>query len=219
MEKAKKERKAVKIVGRIFTGIIALIAIWLVVCFVTGNIPMLFGYGVVRIQSGSMEPAIHTGDFILIKKTPASDIKVGDIITFKSEDPAIYGKPNTHRVEEIITSSDGVIEFVTKGDANLVSDTITAKADRLYGKYVSTLTAVGAIFKIVSKPYVFWPVILIIFGLIAYSTYTDIKKETAKSRDKEIDALVAEELKKLKEKENQAKDGEPNDEKGGNDNV
>lgn len=206
----KKTKKVWKTAGYIGTGIIALIAVWLIVCFITGNLPMLFGYGVVRIQTGSMKPVINPGEFILIEKVSPKDIKVGDVITFKSDEPTIKDKPNTHRVEEIIVNADGSIEFVTKGDANHIKDNVTAKGEKVYGRYVKTLKSLGGIFSVVSKPFVFWPVILLTVAIMVFSSVKDIKKETKSMKNKEIDALVQQEVEKLKNQNTENPDSENN---------
>ncbi|MDD4124606.1 MAG: signal peptidase I [Eubacteriales bacterium] len=218
-----RRKKTGKIAGRIILGIIAVCTLWLLVCFFTGNIPMFFGYGFIRIQSGSMEPAIQTGDFILIEKADADEIKVGDIITFKSDDPTIKDLPNTHRVDEIIAGDNGNIEFITKGDANLTPDIQTAKGDRIYGRYVTTLTALTAVYSVLSKPYVFWPLMILIVGLIIFISVLDVRKENTNKKQKDMDRLVAEEIEKLKSSENIISDSEENDKsndindtKGGN---
>ncbi len=103
-----------------------------------GQVPSVFGYSVMRIISGSMEPEIPTGTYILIRKCYPEDVMPGQIISFYSEDPVIYGIPNTHRVIALEESADGVL-FVTKGDANLGEDSVRVKADRLIGIYACPL--------------------------------------------------------------------------------
>ena len=62
------------------------------------------------------------GECIIVKSVDSEKIKVGDIITFHSEDPNILNYLNTHRVNDIIVSKDGSIDFITTGDANDVLD-------------------------------------------------------------------------------------------------
>ena len=52
--------------------------------------------------------------------------------------------PNTHRVVEDPIVTESGIEFVTKGDANRVSDTETAKGERLIGVYVKRLDGLAS---------------------------------------------------------------------------
>ena len=63
------------------------------------------GYTVFRITTGSMRPAYDTDTLILVKKTDPAEIKVGDVISFYSADPALDGAVNTHRV--IAVEQDG----------------------------------------------------------------------------------------------------------------
>ena len=62
------------------------------------------------------------------------NIKVGTLYTFKSEARQYTANPILTGVEEIITCPTGYMNLSPRGMPNLVSDTITAKADRLYGK-------------------------------------------------------------------------------------
>jgi signal peptidase len=218
----KKLKKAGSITGRILTVAIAALAVWLIICSVSGNIPMLFGYGIVHIETGSMEPTIKTGTLILIEKTEAAEIQAGDIITFKSDDPKIKGLPNTHRVNEVVKNDNGSIEFITKGDANYIPDEQTAKGENLYGKYVTTLTVLTAVYRFIAKPYVFWPLVLIFLGIFIFSYINDLKGPDNKDRKKEeTDRLMAEELEKLKnsknDPENNKDNNNENDTKGGDD--
>ncbi len=75
----------------------------------------LVGYQSFTVLSGSMEPAISTGDVILVKKISPTDARIGDVVTFRSPDEPT--KIITHRVRSIQVA-DGVVRFVTRGDAN-----------------------------------------------------------------------------------------------------
>lgn len=110
---------------------------------ITGKVPKVLGYSVIHIVSGSMEDEIPEDSYILIKSIKPEKVKKNDVICFYSEDPAIYGMPNTHRVaEDPIQTSEG-IEFVTKGDANPANDKIHAKAKNLIGIYVCPLNGIS----------------------------------------------------------------------------
>jgi signal peptidase len=63
-----------------------------------------------RVETGSMEEKIHTGDYILIYKK--KDYDVGDIITYESE---------TYNITHRIIDKNGDV-FTTKGDANNIPD-------------------------------------------------------------------------------------------------
>ena len=75
----------------------------------------LFGARSLTVMSGSMEPAIGTGDVVVAVQIPPMDARVGDIVTFR--DPLNHARLITHRVREIHVRGD-LVTFVTKGDAN-----------------------------------------------------------------------------------------------------
>lgn len=66
------------------------------------------------ITSGSMWPALKTGDLVLIQAVAKEDLKVGDIIVFKNADNSAF---TIHRI-----ASMGETTLTTKGDANFDSD-------------------------------------------------------------------------------------------------
>ena len=90
----------------------------------------IFGRTTVWVMTPSMEPQIPAQSYILVKRVSAEEVNVGDVIIFRSDDPSLDGSFNTHRVIEIIGDHE---EFVTKGDANLIKDGYTAKADKIEG--------------------------------------------------------------------------------------
>lgn len=146
-----EKKKAVKAIKRTLSVLWWLVLVILFIILVSvfgaklsGKVPSVLGYSVMNIVSGSMEDEIPQGSYILVKKADAEDVKVGDVITFYSTDPLIYGIPNTHRVVEEPIVTDGEIEFVTRGDANFVNDKETAKGDRLIGIYVKRLDGLTA---------------------------------------------------------------------------
>lgn len=65
------------------------------------------------VRSGSMEPTIPTGAMVLVKKIPAAEIRVGDILAVERSDRTRV----THRVLTVEHRRD-VAELTMKGDAN-----------------------------------------------------------------------------------------------------
>ena len=77
--------------------------------------PPLLGYETLTVLSGSMEPAIRTGDVVVDAKIRPLEARVGDVVTFS--DPENRARLITHRVRRVQRSANSV-RFVTKGDAN-----------------------------------------------------------------------------------------------------
>lgn len=103
---------------------------------IRGEKPSLFGYRVLHIVTGSMEPTYQVGGNVVIKAVDPATLEVGDVITFLSRDAQIYGQANTHRIAEIIQEDNGTLLFVTKGDANPREDILRVPASDIYGKVV-----------------------------------------------------------------------------------
>ena len=129
----------------------AVLIVTLIAAHMRGEVPRLFGYSLLNIVSGSMDPEIKQGEYILIEEVDPSEVREDDIICFYSTDPTIYGYPNTHRVVEEPYIQDGEYYFVTKGDANLLPDTLPAEGSRLIGRHVTNLTAVSSFLEFISN--------------------------------------------------------------------
>ncbi len=132
-------KRVTEIVWWIIVVAIAVLMVSILSAKIKGEVPSVFGISVVKIVSGSMEPEIPSGSYILVKKTKPEDVKKDDIITFYSEDKTIYGLPNTHRVIDIVKSEDGGYIYTTKGDANVIKDSVPASSTNLIGVYKSKI--------------------------------------------------------------------------------
>lgn len=92
------------------------------------EIPGVLGYKPVIVLSGSMEPAIHTGDLILLHKADISQLKEGDVICY-----LVSGKAITHRIVEIKGEENGQVSYITQGDANNAADQQPVTEDHIQG--------------------------------------------------------------------------------------
>jgi signal peptidase len=102
-----------------------------VVLVLSVTLPNLFGMRDLTVLSGSMEPTIHTGDVVVEHQISPLDARIGDIVSFKDpEEPAVL---ITHRVQDI-QAHDGVVGFVTKGDANTGVERWKISADGMIGR-------------------------------------------------------------------------------------
>ena len=85
----------------------------------------LSNYSSLVVVSESMEPALNTGDIVIIGQsnsayTSFKDVKVGDIIAFEGpgKTESSRDKIIVHRVVQITNSPYGDTIIITKGDAN-----------------------------------------------------------------------------------------------------
>lgn len=105
------------------------------------------------IVSPSMVPTIEVSDAIVIKREDPKKLKVGDIITFNSNDPRYSGITITHRIVKIDKSQDGKLLFQTKGDANNAVDMSYTKESDVYGKVLFKIPKLGYVQYFLSQSY------------------------------------------------------------------
>ncbi len=98
------------------------------------------GYRPLVDHSGSMAPAIHTGDLLITRAEPAGSVRRGEIVSFK--DPALAGKLVTHRV--VAVHPAGLrLDFTTKGDANAATESWSTARAASIGVLAFRVPAVG----------------------------------------------------------------------------
>lgn len=102
-----------KLVDIVLILILVCLAWYLITGITTGK-PNIFGYRIFYIPTESMVPVINPGDFVIGKPVDNEDVKVGDIVTYKSGG---RGVTICHRV--IGKTEDG---FVFQGDNNSEAD-------------------------------------------------------------------------------------------------
>jgi signal peptidase len=98
------------------------------------------GHRVLIVRSGSMAPAIGTGDVAVTTVIGPSDVEIGDVVTFR--DPSRSGDLVTHRVVKA-RSTLGRFRFLTKGDANTGTEQWSIDADGKLGRLWFTIPKAG----------------------------------------------------------------------------
>jgi len=86
--------------------------------------PRFLGYQTSTMLTGSMSPGINPGDVVVSVRTPVSELKVGDVITYSI--PVDDHRIETHRVVSIKRDDTGATSVTTRGDANPGPDPWTA---------------------------------------------------------------------------------------------
>lgn len=130
-------------------------------------------FSIYTIVSASMTPTINVYDVIINTKVNApTDIKVGDIITFKSTSAFSYGMTITHRVKDI-QIVNGEYEYITKGDYNPIADMAPAKYANIIGIARIKLPQLGRIQLFVASKYG-WLLVVVIPAL--YIIISDVIK-------------------------------------------
>ena len=128
--------KILKFIFEIATWLVLAVIVLMGLYIVTSNFNVFSGYKSFLVQSGSMEPAVMTGDIIIIHSQ--DNYVKNDVITFHGSD----GRIVTHRIIEIL-QKDGKSFFSTKGDANRSEDEDSITQDKIIGKISLVIPKLG----------------------------------------------------------------------------
>ena len=91
-----------------------------------------------------MTPNIKVYDVVVVKTTDTSALKVGDVISFYSNNVYFDGTPITHRIVDKHDTEEG-ISYRTKGDANAAVDNDYVYEQNIVGKVIFKIPALGRI--------------------------------------------------------------------------
>lgn len=99
--------------------------------------PKLLGYRMFAVTSPSMEPEIHTGDLIYVKRQRPEKIREGDVITFT------VGGENTVVTHRVWRKENNGRSFLTKGDANEFPDKNSVSCEEILGTVTGSVPWLG----------------------------------------------------------------------------
>ena len=128
--------KIFRIVVNFLSWVFVLVICAMVLYMITSNYDILLGYRSFLVQSGSMEPAIMTGDIIITHEK--KNYMLNDTVTFKNAENRIV----THRISAV-TQEGGETKLYTKGDANRSEDFDTISFRQIIGKVVFVMPKFG----------------------------------------------------------------------------
>lgn len=188
----------------------------LIITKITKGVPMVFGYAMITVVSGSMRDAgFEVGDKAFIKQTEANELAVGDYIAFFDYVDPVHPRPATiangekptsnprknrivfHEIIKIETDANGDLWFRTKGTNNASADYNVIYQDYVIGKHVDDGKGIVKFFKFVNSTtgivlLVVVPCTIILFRdcyelMTMVFEYSDEKKKI--KRKKEIETL------------------------------
>lgn len=110
----------------------------------------MVGLDLFLIQSGSMEPDYPTGSIVYVGKADASELKIGDVITFQLGS----GAKATHRIIDIIPdqTDPNILRFKTKGDANEHPDHGLVESNKIIGRVLFHIPYLGYVVNYIQHP-------------------------------------------------------------------
>jgi signal peptidase I len=121
------------------------------------------GYRPLIVQSGSMAPAVRTGDAIVSRVVHPSEVGVGDVVTFV--DATRGGRLITHRVVEV-RHHGSHYAFVTKGDGNTAVERWDIDDNTTLGRMALRIPKLGFFMAVTSTP--IWGALLgaVVLGML-----------------------------------------------------
>jgi signal peptidase len=99
----------------------------------------LVGYPSLTVLSGSMEPAVGTGDVVFGMQISARDARAGEVITFREPGES---RLITHRLVTV-RAGRAKLHMVTKGDANKVVERWSIPPDGRIGRVAYRVPKLG----------------------------------------------------------------------------
>ena len=143
----------------------------------------LFGYQILTVDSGSMEPNFPEDSLIFVKMVDPSELQADDVITFTVDEK---GTLVTHRIVAVLKDERS---FITRGDANNTNDPSTVPFGNVVGKAELCLPGIGAVFRTVTaesnRVYVYIVIGILIGLTVMWIILDHIKKKKAKAIPKE----------------------------------
>ena len=142
-------------------------------------------YSAYVIVSGSMEPIIKVRDAVIVRRCEEEDIKIGDVVTYRSTDEAFYGILITHRVVNI-EEENGKKLFITKGDNNETIDRSPVSFGQIQGKVAMRIPKIGYL-KTFLTSHEGWIIAIVLpsIGIISYDILKLFKVGNKKTKKKE----------------------------------
>jgi len=154
------------------------------------DVPSFLGYKPFIVLSGSMEPDISPGDLILTKNVDPKEIKVGDIISFRTDETTVV----SHRVIGVLT--EGGLAFQTKGDANIGEDAGIVLPEDIEGTYILRIGGLGNIALFLQTPLGLLVFVIIPFGL--FILYDVVSRNRRNKKEKSRESVLEAELESLR---------------------
>ncbi|BCI59524.1 signal peptidase I [Solibaculum mannosilyticum] len=200
-------KKTLQVIGRVVTALILIFSVFIMI-FTVLSVTMvnkenatLFGYKPYIVLSDSMNTEFQVGDMAISKQVDPSTLQPGDIITYRSIDPANYGEMVTHKIREA-TTYEGKPAFITYGTTTGVDDAYPALQENVFGKYVFHLPKMGYFFQFLKSTAGYVTLILIPFLLLIVLQsvkFVRLFRQYKREQMEEVDTQKAEAQAQLEE--------------------
>ena len=170
----------------------------------------LFGYRAYIVNSDSMAKTdFDAGSLIFVKQVDPSELEVGDIITYISQNSENYGVNVTHKIRSKTVDKQGNPGFITYGTTTDVDDPTIVTYPYVLGRYEGHLDKVGTFFNFLKTPQgyivcIFVPFMLLILYqgvncIRLFRRYKQEQMDELKAKQEAIEAERAENARMIEE--------------------
>ncbi len=157
---------------------------------ITGEVPSAFGITVTRVYSEDMEPEIDIGEVVILQDVDPSELKLGDVITYKADALDFEDRFVTHQISKEPYEVDGVYYFTTRGLKADAVDDPEIDESQLRGKLIYKIPFVGTVYDFITAWYGVIAVVIIVIVLYGGDVIALIrnfrKVETIYDEDKNL---------------------------------
>lgn len=205
-------KKALKILKTTVVWLVVLLAVSMMIFTVVSvttfnrNDRDLFGYKMFIVNSDSMAKTdFKAGDLIFVKEVDPSTLKVGDIITFMSQEKDHFGETVTHKIRSLTTDAEGNPGFITYGTTTGVNDETVVTFPYILGKYEGHIPKLGTFFNFLKTTTGYFVCIFVPFMLIIMYEGVKFFNLFRRYRREQMEEMLEEKEKIEKEKAENAK--------------
>ena len=212
MDRLSKLKKTLELIKKIFTVLVAVIAVAVMIFTVISvttfnrNDRNVFGFKAFIVLSDSMKATdFAAGDIVIVKNTDPTTLEPGDIIAYTSQNPDNFGKTVTHKIRSKAVDANGEPGFITYGTTTGKDDETVVTFPYINGKYIFHLPKLGTFFEFLKTTPGYIICILIPFllligmqGLNTIRLFRRYRKEQLRAMEEER-AKIEEERKKSEE--------------------
>lgn len=164
------------VVRNVLAGCARTVLITLVCLLGWSVLPLAVGWQPNVVMTGSMEPAIMTGDVVVTRQVPADQLRVGHVLLV--DGPLQDGRTLLHRYDRATDTGD----LVLRGDANDDVDSTPVAIEHVRGVGTLRIPWVGQLAVWVTHGQ-FFPLALALFGLVALLGLARIPEESKDDTD------------------------------------
>ncbi len=147
------------------------------VCIVLVGLAFFFHISLILFQTGSMTPTIPAGSVALVQEIPASEVRLGDVVTVDRAGEL----PITHRVIEIEPAAHGQVRLTLRGDANPSPDPAPYLVSHVR-RVIASVPGLARVIVFVSNRWMMVAITLLVSSLVTWAFWPRREQEPAQGR-------------------------------------